>query len=82
MHVTRDRSQDRFSEFVESALTPRPDWVRQSFEYYAAHYLVGSGLTGGDLDGHVRGLADALKKEYDAGVQHGRTSPDFQKSTP
>jgi hypothetical protein len=67
------------SPFVQSALEPHPHWNRQSFEYYAAHFLVGSGLTDGDLDGHVRGLAAALKQEYDAGVEHGRTTPDLPK---
>jgi len=76
MQVIRDRAQDRFSPFVEDALTPQPNWTRQSFAYYAAQFLVGSGLTEGDLDGHVRGLAEALKREYDAGVAHGRNARD------
>ncbi len=79
MHAFRDRSQDRFSEFTESALTPHQDWKRQSFEYYAAHFLVGSGLTAGDLDGHIRGLAAALKREYDTGVEHGRSRPSEER---
>lgn len=65
----------KFSDFVESALEPHPSWKVQSFEYYAAHFLVGSGLIYGDLDGHVRSLAHELRKQYDVGVQHGGTCP-------
>lgn len=58
----------RFSDFVESAMQERrPD--NPSFEFYAAHYLVGSGLTCGDLDGHVRTLAHELKKQFDRGIE-------------
>lgn len=59
------------SGFVRSCLEAKPDWKEQSFEYYAAHFLVGSGLIGGDLEGNIRGLADAFKKQYDVGVEHG-----------
>lgn len=67
-----DAERPKHSDFVESALTPNTTWKRQSFEYYAAHFLVGAGLTTGDLDGHIRCLAYALRKEYEAGVEHGR----------
>jgi hypothetical protein len=56
---------------VRSALTPLPDRKRQTFEYYAAHFLVGSELTSGDIAGNMRSLAAALRREYDIGVEHG-----------
>ncbi len=65
-----------FSAFVEDALKAKPDWTVQSFEFYAAHYLVGGGLTQGDLDGHVRSLAGEMKQQYDIGVEHSRRAPD------
>lgn len=65
---------EQISPLVQEHLTPRPHWKRQSFEYYAAHFLVGSGLTGGDLSGNVRGLAAALKEAYEVGVEHGRNA--------
>lgn len=60
-----------FSPFIYAKLTPRPDWKVQSFEYYAAHFLVGTNLVSGDLDGNVRSLAAELQKQYDLGVEHG-----------
>lgn len=68
------------SPFVADALRAKPHWKRQSFEYYAAHYLVGSGLVGGDLDGHLRSLAALLRQQYDVGTEHGRTSEDFRQA--
>ncbi len=79
-HLTEDdisevigalRLTPKRTSYLEAALTPRP-WKVQSFEYYAAHFLVGTGLTGGDIDNHVRGLADTMKKQYDIGVEHGQ----------
>ena len=71
-----------FSAFVVACLTPNFGWKLQSFEYYAAHYLVGSGLTSGDLDGHVRSLAHELRKEYKRGVEHGHSSQARTAKTP
>lgn len=70
-----------YSSFVTLALHPKPGWSVQSFEYYAAHYLVGSGLTGGDIDGNVRSLANALRKEYDLGVEHGAKAEVVERPT-
>lgn len=62
---------------VQDWLQPKPSWAVQSFEYYAAHYLVGSGLIGGDIEGNVRSLAYSMRKQYDIGVEHGsRVSED------
>lgn len=57
---------------VQEALTPRHGWKVQPFKYYAAQYLVGSGLIHGDLIGHINGLASAMQAQYDIGVEHGR----------
>lgn len=62
------------SAFVLNCLQPKAGWKEQPFEYYAAHFLVGSGLIGGDLDANIRSFADALKKQYDVGVSHGATT--------
>lgn len=60
---------------VQPMLEPKPNWKIQPFEYYAAHFLVGSGLVHGNLYGNAKALADAMKKQYDAGVEHGRNAP-------
>jgi hypothetical protein len=62
------------SAFVLNCLQPKPDWKEQPFEYYAAHFLVGAGLIGGDLEANIRGLTDALRKQYDVGVKHGASA--------
>ena len=62
---------------VEAALTPKPGWKVQPFEYYAAHFLVGSGLMGGDLYGRIKSLAAEMKQQYDLGVEHGCRAEDF-----
>lgn len=64
------------SPFVQQALTAKPGWKVQPFEYFAAQFLVGSGLTQGDLDANIRGLAAGLRQQYDIGVEHGRTAPE------
>lgn len=64
------------SPFAMSCLQAKEGWRDQPFEYHAAHFLVGSGLVGGNLDGHIRGLADALKKQYDLGVRHGMAAEE------
>ena len=66
--------------FVEDALKPKPNRKLQPFEYYAAHWLVGSGITDGDLSGRVRSLAREFKRHYDIGVEHGRNVTDVQLS--
>lgn len=48
------------------------DWKEPPFEYRAAHFLVGCGLVGGDLDANIHGLTELLKKVYDLGVEHGQ----------
>lgn len=55
---------------VEKALSPHVGWKVQSFDYYAAHFLVGSGLTQGDLYGNIRALSGELRKQYEIGVKH------------
>lgn len=65
----------KLSPFVEEALEPHPTWKVQSFNYYAAHFLIGTGLIYGDLDANVRALGQAMQKQYDIGVQHGATCP-------
>jgi hypothetical protein len=62
---------------VAAALEPKPYWKYQPFEYLAAQYLVGSGLTDGDLEGHIRSLAHELQRQYELGVEHGIKSPEF-----
>src|SRR5689334_15030687 len=52
-------------------LTPKRNWKVQSFEYYAAHFLLGSGLIYGDLEANIRGLAAEMRKQYDIGIEHG-----------
>ena len=61
----------QFSDFVEAALKPTRGREHQSWEYYAAHFLVGAGLTGGDMDGHVRSLAAEMQHHYQIGADHG-----------
>jgi hypothetical protein len=61
---------------VDDALNPRQGWKVQPFSYYAAHFLVGAGLTGGDLYGNMKGLAAALKNQYEIGVEHGKKLTD------
>lgn len=56
-------------------LTPKRNWNVQSFEFYAAHFLLGSGLIYGDLEGNIRGLAAEMRKQYDIGVEHGQAGP-------
>lgn len=63
------------SPYIEEALKPKEGWKFQKFEYYAAQFLVGSGLTDGDLDGHVRSLAREMHKQYEIGVEHGLGAP-------
>ena len=63
-------------ELVEGALTPKRGWKVQPFEYYAAHFLVGAGLTQGDLYAHVKALAASMQKQYEIGVEHGR-NPEY-----
>lgn len=65
------------SAFVLECLRDRSAQKEPSFEYRAAHFLVGAGLVGGDLDANVRGLTALLKKEYDIGVEHGAKAQDF-----
>lgn len=65
------------SSYVLSCLEAKPGWKEQRFEYYAAHFLVGAGLIGGNLDGNLRGLTEALKKQYDIGVKHGAEAKDW-----
>lgn len=57
---------------VQAALVPRQGWKVQPFDYYAAHFLVGSGLTDGDLYANMKGLASAMRNQYEIGVEHGR----------
>lgn len=45
--------------FIEEALQPKPNWKRQSFEYYAAHFLVGAGLLYGDVRSNFVALTRA-----------------------
>lgn len=61
---------------VVDALTPHPNWKAQSFSFYAAHFLVGSELTGGDLYGNLKALSSALESQYELGVEHGRGATD------
>lgn len=65
------------SQFVLGCLEANPEWKVQRFEYYAAHFLVGSGLIAGNLDGNIRALAETIKKQYDLGVVHGAEAKDF-----
>lgn len=62
---------------VEDFLTPKVGWKMQPFEYYAAQFLVGCGLTHGDIHANVRALAGAMQKQYDAGVEHGHAYPEI-----
>lgn len=65
------------SAFVLSCLEEKPGWKEPSFEYRAAHFLIGSGLVSGNLDGNIRALAAVLKKQYDIGVEHGQRVTEF-----
>lgn len=64
------------SPLVQEALAPKIGWTVQPFEYYAAHFLVGAGLTQGDLYGNIKALASAMLNQYDIGVEHGRSASD------
>lgn len=60
---------------VKNYLKPEPSEV-PSFEFMAAHYLVGCGL--GPLTGdHVRGLAHEFKHHYGIGFGQGRGHTGF-----
>lgn len=61
-------------EQVRAALVPKADWKLQPFEYYAAHFLIGTGLIHGDLAANIRSLAHEFGKQYDHGVEHGKSA--------
>lgn len=65
------------SSYVLGCLEEKTEWEEPPFEYRAAHFLVGAGLIGGNLDGNIRGLTAAFKKQYDLGVKHGLAAQDF-----
>ena len=67
---------EELPHLVQSALIPRQNWKVQPFQYYAAHFLVGSGLTQGDLYGNMKGLTSAMMIQYEIGVEHGRRATD------
>lgn len=66
---------DYVSPIVREWLTPIPGRRAQSFEYYAAHFIIGSGLLCRDPEGTIRAWAYELKKHYDSGVEHGLRHP-------
>lgn len=66
---------DVIDPITRMLLKPDPDRVVQSFEYYAAHFLIGARLTGGDLAGNIRALAYELKLQHDTGMEHGLRHP-------
>lgn len=75
MHKEVQPDFDPIDPFVRMLMKPAPDRVTQSFEYYAAHFLVGCGLMSGDLNGHVRALAHELKLQHDTGYELGLRHP-------
>lgn len=75
MHKEVSPDFDPINPFIRQILKPDPIRVTQSFEYYAAHFLVGCGLITGDLDGHIRALAHELKLQHDMGHEIGLRHP-------
>jgi hypothetical protein len=72
MDESQNDSAPQMSEFAKQCLKPNIGWKRQSFEYIAAHFLVGSGIVDGDLDGNIRSWAHELRLQYDQGVEDGQ----------
>lgn len=63
------------SPIVRGWLTPNRERKVQSFEYYAAHFIVGSGVISKDLDGLICAWAHELETQYKLGVEHGLRHP-------
>jgi hypothetical protein len=66
---------DVIDPITRQLLMRDPDRVVQSFEYYAAHFLIGSKLTGGDLPGNITALAHEFKLHHDTGLEIGLRHP-------
>lgn len=79
MRRIADPEQDLIDPIARAMLKPDPDRVVQSFEYYAAHFLVGSKLVGGDLHGNIRALAHELKTQHDTGMEIGLRHPSHPR---
>lgn len=67
---------------VKAYLTPDPERRVQSFEYYAAHFILGSGLLCADPGATIRAWAHELKLQYDLGVEHGLRHPGHMTYSP
>lgn len=66
---------DFLSPVVRGWLTPDKERKVQSFEYYAAHFIIGSGMLCADPESTIRAWAHELKLQYDLGVEHGLRHP-------
>ncbi len=75
MLALKQRSEN-MSRVVIGYLTPKRNWKVQSFEFYAAHFLIGSGLIYGDLEANIRSLAAELRNQYNIGIEHGEAGTD------
>lgn len=71
----KDASTVEISPIVRGWLTPNRERKVQSFEYYAAHFIVGSGVISKDLDGLICAWAHELETQYKLGVEHGLRHP-------
>lgn len=60
---------------VAAYLKADPDRKVQSFEYYAAHFIIGSGMLCKDPGSVIRAWAHELKQQYELGVEHGLRHP-------
>lgn len=67
--------KDYVSPIVRDWLTPDPERKVQSFEFYAAHFIIGAGLVCADPEAVIRSWAHELKVQYDIGVEHGLRHP-------
>jgi len=63
------------SPIIRGWLTPDRGRRVQSFEYYAAQFIIGSGLICKDPEAVIRAWAHELKLQYEAGVEHGLRHP-------
>lgn len=79
MQHTKSPEYDPLGPIVREYLKPEENRATQSFEYYAAQFLVGSHLIVGDLEGNIRSLAHEMKMHHNTGYELGLRHPAKDK---
>lgn len=66
---------EKHDPIVQGYLRPDAERKVQSFEYYAAHFILGSGMLCADPGAIIRAWAHELEQQYNLGFELGLRHP-------